>query len=134
MRIIYGLGITASWCILVAAVPSGAASAGNGWDQTWGAYRVELARRCPTKHLELLAPADLRDVLDTFKAKQPPHTRRLMDSAQHSACVHSIAGTTCDNAGDIRVAQSQRLLPRLVAAVCGSFTGCASQSDCTAKR
>lgn len=129
MRIGDGLKIAALACMLVGAAPPG-----DGWSRTWATYHAELARQCPAKHLDLLAPADLRDALDTFKGSLSARARRRMDGAERRACASSVAGATCSNAGDVRVAQAHRLLPRLVASVCASFTGCAEQSDCTAAR
>ncbi len=94
-------------------------------------YFKELRRQCPEKHLELLAPADLNFVLEGLKPKLTTDQQARMARAERSDCAHSIAGVSCLNVGDFRVAGRSKLVPKLAASVCASFKACVSQSNCT---
>ena len=119
--------------MLVAAMIMGvasSASASTPYERLMAPYLAELGSQCPDKHLELLAPADLRDALDDFKAHLPREQQARMDKAEASHCANSIAGTSCANSGDITVAEKLKLTSSVAAKVCGSFKLCRKQSDC----
>lgn len=116
------------------AAPQTAAPGSAAPESTYGAvmspYFAELGRQCPDRRLDRLSPADLRDVLDAFKAGLPPEPRSRMDRAETTACADSLAGAACPNVADIRVAGQLGLIRSLASRVCGAFRSCGSQSDC----
>jgi hypothetical protein len=107
------------------------AFAGTAADDPWRAYRVEIGRQCPAKHLEWLSPADLRDVIETYEASAAPRTHAAMSVAEASRCATTMAGATCGNLAEIEAVRSAGELPALAASVCGAFVVCHGQSDCT---
>lgn len=56
----------------------------------WQIYQVELARQCPAKHLEWLAPADIRDALDDYKSRLSTGLQSAMTTAERHR--HSTRG------------------------------------------
>ncbi len=116
------------------AAPESAAPESAAPDSAYGSvmspYFAELGRQCPDRRLDKLSPADLRDVLDAFKAGLPPDPRSRMDRAETAACADSLAGASCPNVADIRVAGQLGLIRSLASRVCGAFRSCRSQSDC----
>ena len=116
------------------AAPESAAPESAAPDSAYGSvmspYFAELGRQCPDRRLDKLSPADLRDVLDAFKAGLPPDPRSRMDRAETTACADSLGGAACPNVADIRVAGQLGLIRSLASRVCGAFRSCRSQSDC----
>ena len=96
-------------------------------------YLMELAKQCPTKHLELLAPADLQDALAEFKSALPKKQQACMARAERLNCAHIEQGTSCLNVGDLDVANRLELTNKVATNVCASFKECLGQSNCTAR-
>jgi len=106
------------------------ASPTSKYDEVWHGYEAELAKQCGAKHLEWLAPADLRDALDDYKKSAPRTLARRMSHAEKQECRNSIAGASCFNVGDIRIAEEAHLTQQVAAHVCGHYAACREQSDC----
>lgn len=106
---------------VLAAAPAG---------EVWHAYLNQLARQCPSKHLEWLAPADIRDALDEYKSHLSHGLQKAMAAAENHRCQDISAGATCDNVGDLDVANIHGLLPSVTASFCERFARCSKQSDC----
>ncbi|MCW0317784.1 hypothetical protein NB724_002935 [Pantoea ananatis] len=96
----------------------------------WQVYQAELARQCPAKHLEWLAPADIRDALDDYKSRLSTGLQSAMTTAERHRCRDVSAGVTCDNVGDLDIAWKNDLMPAVAASFCRRFTMCRKQSDC----
>ena len=107
-----------------------ASGAAPSYQTRMAPYVAELGRLCPDRHADWLSPAALRDVLDDVKAGLPPDQRNRMDRAEATDCADSIAGASCPNLADIRVAGQLGLTRRLAARVCSAVKLCRSPSDC----
>jgi len=107
-----------------------ACGAAPTYETRMASYVAELGRQCPDRRAEWLSPAALRDVLDDFKAVLPPDQRNRMDRAEATDCADSIAGASCPNLADLRVAGQLGLTPRLAARACGAVKLCRAPSDC----
>ncbi len=119
--------------VLIAALGSMASAApADRYQRLWQPLASQLAAQCPTKHLDRLSPAELRDSLDAFKAHRPAIERREMDQAERHHCAGSIAGASCANLGTIEVAERHRQLSRIATQLCGQYAQCRGQSDCDA--
>ncbi len=101
-------------------------------DEVWPRYWQAVRQACPARHLDLLAPAELRDVLDAFKAGPARPLRSKLDHAELKQCRGDAAGAGCANLADLALIEKHRLLTPLAAAVCQHFETCRDQSDCTA--
>ncbi|WP_143023394.1 hypothetical protein [Sphingomonas sp. NFR15] len=117
------------WIVAAVAVPA-LASPTSKYDRVWHGYEAELAKQCGAKHLEWLAPAELRDALDDYKQSAPRSIARRMSHAEERECRNSIAGASCSNVGDIEVAEEAHRIQQAAAHVCGEYVGCREQSDC----
>ncbi|MGG6101410.1 hypothetical protein QNH99_12055 [Pantoea allii] len=109
---------------------STAALAAAPADHAWQTYMAELTRQCPSKHLEWLAPADIRDALDDYKSHLNTDLQHAMTASEHHRCQGVSAGATCDNSGDLDIAQKNGLIPSVAASFCHRFVRCSKQSDC----
>ena len=109
----------------------GAARAGT-IDEVWPAYWRAVRLECPAKRLDLLSPADLRDVLDGIKGGAGHMVRAKFDRAERKQCQGVAFGAGCANGADIALIERHDKLATLTAAVCKSFTVCRERSDCTA--
>lgn len=116
--------VTAFAAIAAAATPT------TDFERVWQPYTTQLARQCPAKHLEWLAPAELRDALDDYKTHLSVTARQDMDRAEVRHCANVMAGASCSNVGDIEVAETRRALPQLAESTCDRFAMCREQSDC----
>lgn len=87
-------------------------------DPVWHGYTQQLNLICPTKHLDLLRPADLRDALDHYKERQTAHDQKQMLIAEKKSCKGVVAGATCDNIGDIKFASQTSKLAPLARDIC----------------
>ncbi|MEJ1267644.1 hypothetical protein WDV93_10905 [Pantoea ananatis] len=81
----------------------------------WQIYQAELARQCPAKHLEWLAPADIRDALDDYQSHLSTGLQSAMTTAERHSCRDVSAGVTCDNVGDLDIAWKNDLMPAVAA-------------------
>jgi hypothetical protein len=102
------------------------------YKQAMDPYFAELARQCPAKHLELLSPADLDDVLEDFLETLPKADLPSYQSAAASACKNAIAGVTCGNVATIETANEQGRTAAIAARTCAAYKTCHEQSDCDA--
>ncbi len=95
-------------------------------------YHDALRHRCPEKHLDLLSPADLNDVIESLRDSLPPARRGRLDRTadMKRACAHTIAGIGCMNTAYIHAATRLELLPEFAKMVCGLPIACTAQSDC----
>jgi hypothetical protein len=116
--------------MIAGAAWSASAAESSPYDVVMAPYIAELSRQCPDKHLELLAPAALRDALDDYKSSLLRRQEKQMDLAEGADCADSMAGTSCPNVADIRVANRLNLTRNLAAKICGAFKLCRKQSDC----
>ncbi|MCM2443448.1 hypothetical protein GOZ78_03175 [Agrobacterium vitis] len=87
-------------------------------DPVWRAYTQQINLICPTKHLDLLRPADLRDALDAYKERQTATDQEQMLKAETKSCKGVTAGATCDNFGDIKLASQTGKLAPLARDIC----------------
>lgn len=117
------------WVFAALTAPAFASSTAK-YDQVWHGYEVQLAKQCGAKHLEWLAPDELRDALDDYKQSAPRSVARQMSNAEHRECRESVAGASCSNVGDIEIAEEARLLQKVTAQVCSEYARCREQSDC----
>ena len=111
------------WIVVAVAAPA-LASSMSKYDQVWHGYEAELAKQCGAKHLEWLAPAELRDALDDYKYSAPRSLARRMSHAEEQECRNSIVGASCFNVGDIGLAEEAHLIRKVTAQVCGEYARC----------
>lgn len=117
--VVCGLGVFAA----------AAAPAANR-EEVWPSYWRTLNRVCPAKHLELLAPSQLHDELDAFKAGVRPSLRAKLDRNERHRCKAAGTSEGCANFVDLGLLEKHRLLPPLSAALCQRFASCQNQSEC----
>lgn len=91
-------------------------------DAVWSAYTQQLELTCPSKQLDQLKPADLRDALDSYKDRQTAKIQKQMSRAEAQSCKDSMAGTSCDNIGDIKFARQKGKLAPLAHTICDHFS------------
>ena len=99
-------------------------------DAAWKSYRSKLHQYCGAKHLEMLPPADLLDVVDSFSASLTPDQQRLAKISTERACTGGEGGAGCRNAGFLEAAARAGYLDRFAAQVCGLPQHCNKQSVC----
>jgi hypothetical protein len=109
---------------------AGTALAETAYEKVMQPFTAELSRQCPSKRLQLLAPADLRDLLDDYKSGLGPSYRRTFDRSERRHCLRAIAGASCQNVGDVAAAEHLNLTGSLAAFVCAKAPACRAQSDC----
>ncbi len=119
-----------SAAVVGALACSSSAKAPTGYERVMTPYFAELSRQCPTRHLERLPPADLRDSLDVFKGALPRDLESQMSVAEAVHCAHGDQGASCANLGDIEVASRVGLTRRFAAKICESFKACRGPSNC----
>ena len=95
-------------------------------------YDALLGRYCPTKHLDMLSPADLNDVIDPFRNSISPSQRVQLDriADPKSACSKTIAGVSCANTAYLLATERLKLLPQFARIVCNLPVVCRAQSVC----
>lgn len=92
------------WIVAAVAAPALASSTAK-YDQAWHVYKTELAKQYGAKHLELLAPAELRDALDDYKQTASQALSQQMSRAEKLECRNVVAGASCSNVGDIEIVE-----------------------------
>ncbi|MCC4595384.1 hypothetical protein NRY95_05295 [Xanthomonas campestris pv. phormiicola] len=111
------------------AVPTFASST-EKYEQVWHVYNTELAKQCGDKHLEWLAPAELRDALDDYKQSASKAFAQKMTRAEKRECRNVVAGASCSNVADIKIAEQAHLIRQVTSQVCREYAQCREQSDC----
>jgi hypothetical protein len=95
-------------------------------------FRAALARTCPVKHLDRLAPADLLGDVEGFPRSLPPSLHRRLTrgaTAAMARCAH-VDGTACADAVWLDAIARQRLIGRFAARVCSAHLSCRGGGDC----
>jgi hypothetical protein len=95
-------------------------------------YDELLGRYCPTKHLDMLSPADLNDVIDSFRDSLSSSQKVTLDriADPKTACSTTIAGASCANTAYLIAAEKLKLMPKFARMVCNLPVTCQVQSDC----
>ena len=115
-------------------------SAATGWPQSpeaapdrWWAskgYYAELGKRCPQKHLDLLAFGELPDVMDAFSKQLSKADLERIRKAEAERCGDDSIGASCANEGFLRVVTQQNRLGDFATFVCALPKHCTAQSEC----
>jgi hypothetical protein len=115
-------------CLLFAVDLVGGTSAGPA---AWEAYTSRLAKSCPGKRLEMLAPGELLDIVDEFTGSLPSNKQKIVKASEQRSCRGVEMGATCDNTGFLEAAIQIKELDRFVSKVCALPERCKDYSDCT---
>jgi hypothetical protein len=145
---------------VVALIPAAAASAGNQLQgnhlqgnrlpapqhqavpppaippplDAYQSYRAMLLKMCPLKHLELLSPGELDDLIEVnFHDALPGALQTRLDAAdtaEKAACAHATMGLACFNIAYIRAMDDVKLLPRFTRMACDSGIVCRAPAEC----
>lgn len=125
--------ISACGVVVLLCVPA----FGEGWPPPeWQRYSADLARICPDKHLDLLSPADLNDVIEIdYRHRLAPAVRTELDRLAGRradggvrACA-GVNGTSCPNMAYLRAALAMKRTYDLAVQVCSMHEECRAQSD-----
>jgi hypothetical protein len=97
-------------------------------------YRAMLLKMCPVKHLELLSPGELDDLIEVnFHDALPGALQSRLDAAdktEKAACANATMGLACFNIAYIRAMDDVKLLPRFTRMVCDSGIVCRAPAEC----
>jgi len=98
-------------------------------------YRAMLGKMCPLKHLELLSPGELDDLIEVnFHDALPRAMQTKLDAAdttEKAACANATMGLACFNIAYIRAIDDVKLLPRFTKMVCDSGIVCRAPAECS---
>ncbi|HZZ69003.1 MAG TPA: hypothetical protein VFE18_12590 [Phenylobacterium sp.] len=92
-------------------------------------YDAELARQCPAKRLDLLSPADLSHVIETFDGLSAAE-QEAEQTVMSKACAQTIAGVSCSNMQMLLALHQNHQTPAFAAHVCALPKTCTAQSVC----
>lgn len=120
------------WCVALLGLSSVSVAQPVDLPSAQQAYRAQLAAQCPSKRLDLLSPAEVRDVLDDYKARLSARIGHEMTRAEDRRCSNSPGGASCPNASDLEVAERHHIVAQVASQTCNSFVTCHEQSDCDA--
>ena len=97
-------------------------------------YRAMLGKVCPLKHLELLSPGELDDLIEVNFHDALPRAMQTKldaaDTAEKAACANATMGLACFNIAYIRAMDDVKLLPRFTKTVCDSGIVCRAPAEC----
>ena len=97
-------------------------------------YRAMLLKMCPVKHLELLSPGELDDLIEVnFHDALTGAIQTKLDAAdktERAACANATMGLACFNIAYIHAMDDVKLLPRFVRMVCDSGIVCRAPAEC----
>ena len=105
--------------------------AASGQQAGIDSYNSKLGQTCAGKHLEMLPPAELLDVVDGFSRTLTPPQQETLHAARVAACTNSQAGASCENDGFLQAAAAMGVLDQFVSRVCALPETCTAQSACT---
>lgn len=113
---------------MLAPVTAGAISDG------WTAWKAELARQCPSHHVDWIAGGVYPDLLDRFeKILKPAARQRVTKIADlQNKCAKELAGFDCEMGESLRAYQKVGVVASFAAFGCREFT-CTEPSICPAK-
>jgi hypothetical protein len=112
------------------AALAGSARAQPAFDAARDQFEAELAEQCPQKQLEMLAPRDLRDGLDDYKAGLSQDQLARLQQAEQTQCSSMDAGVACVNMADIAAAGDMGEMTNLARSLCLDFLRCRDQGAC----
>lgn len=115
---------------LFVAAPLTAAVAQQPTDPDILAYRAELARQCPEKHLEWIYPGWLADPVGEVFEHATPAQKKVHDRIYRQHCAHVDFGAACGNAAAIIAAARLKLTRRQAADVCREPVVCTAFLEC----
>jgi hypothetical protein len=98
------------------------------------AYRAELARQCPEKHLEWLNPGWLADPIGEVFEHATPAQKAVHDRIYQEQCAHVEAGASCGNFANIKAAARLKLTKQQAADVCREPAVCTAFLECRSTR
>lgn len=116
--------------LTVVLLLAGTAAAAQPTDPVWKTFNARLHQFCGPKKLDLLSPAELLDVVESFTANLPPEQQHMAKNYEDQACANSPAGAACQNTGFLQAAAHANLLDRFAAQVCVLPKKCSRQSEC----
>ena len=109
--------------------------AGQAPADAYQTYRTMLGKVCPLKHLELLSPGELDDLIEVnFHDALPRAMQTKLDAAdtnEKAACANATMGLACFNIAYIRAMDDVKLLPRFAKMVCESGMVCRAPAACS---
>lgn len=117
--------------LLITSISSAAATATLSPQAASALYRQQLAAKCPDKHLEMLSPASLSDLDDTFMPYFSPAQRRVVQTSIHRSCRGIDMGASCGNVGFLQAAIRLHKLDAFTTRVCAQHQRCTGYSTCT---
>jgi hypothetical protein len=94
-------------------------------------YHAKLAQSCGSKHLEMLPPAELLGVVDSFSQTLTIPQQATLHAARIASCNQSPGGAACENTGFLQAAAAMGVLDQFVSRVCALPKTCTRQSACT---
>ena len=94
-------------------------------------YHQQLVAKCPDKHLEMLSPASLSDIDDSFLPHFSPAQRKAVQSSITRSCRGIEMGATCGNVGFLQAAIRLHKLDAFTNQVCAQKQRCTDYSMCT---
>ncbi|HEX9202307.1 MAG TPA: hypothetical protein VF865_22315 [Acidobacteriaceae bacterium] len=102
----------------------------NSQRLAWDAYTTRLAKSCPEKHLDMLAPGELIDTVDEFTDSLPSNQKKIVKASIGRSCRGVDMGASCGNTGFLQAAVKLRQLDHFVTKVCALHERCNNYSDC----
>lgn len=120
----------ATWICLLCTVNLSAGTT-TSRQRAWDLYRNALARSCPDKHLEMLAPGELIDTVDEFTKSLPSNKKIVVKASIKRTCSGVEMGASCDNTGFLQAAVRLGELDHFVARMCTLRERCTDYSKCT---
>ena len=101
-------------------------------------YRTLLGKMCAVKHLEMLSPGELDDLIEVnFHDALAPALQTKLDEAdrtEKAACAKLTMGLACFNIAYIRAMDDVKILPRFARMVCDSGIVCRAPAECERPR
>jgi hypothetical protein len=112
------------------AVAANASAESETYVQSIQPFWKALAKECPKKHLEQLAPGDLDIVIARYLDSLPAKRSEALYKAAQPMCVESLMGVSCANIGYIRAFNRFGLTRRVAHIACSSGFVCRGSFNC----
>ncbi|HXR94771.1 MAG TPA: hypothetical protein VN718_02770 [Rhizomicrobium sp.] len=97
-------------------------------------YRGLLGKMCPDRHLEMLSPGELDDLIEVnFHDRLAPALQTKLETAdaeEKHACDHLTMGLACFDIAYIRAMNDVNLLARFTRMVCDTGIVCRAPAEC----